>query len=434
VGDWPAILHGSPVRAGKSWPSWPQHDQTDRELLEATLESGEWSSSRGEKAIRLATEFAAFQDARYGIPLANGSLSLEAALAACEVGEGDEVIVPALTFVTTANAVLAVNGVPIFADIDPDSLCIDVAAVEAAITDRTRAVIPVHLAGTACDLDALVELCERHDLALIEDCAHAHGTRWKGRGVGSFGSFGSFSFQEGKLMTAGEGGALITNDEALRARAWSYANCGRPEPGHWYDHRTYGTNMRMTEWQGAVLQAQLQRLPGQNRVREERARLLDSELAEIPGLRPQRGDPRMDRRSRYSYIFHYDPQEFAALPLPGFILALAHEGIVAGQSYPSLNSLELFRDSNFGRRMQASAPRIDYGSISLPQAEKAAASTVWLDHRMLLAGPDDVLDVVRAVSRIRARAGAVRLRTSKPVRMGGRIVRGTYRRLAPSGE
>jgi dTDP-4-amino-4,6-dideoxygalactose transaminase len=432
VGDWPAILHGKPLRAGKSWPTWPQHDQTERRLLEATLESGKWSSIRGEKAERLAAEFATFQDGRYGLPLANGSLTLEAALGACEVGEGDEVIVPALTFVTTATAVLAVNGTPVFVDVDPESLCLDVAAAEATVTERTRAVIAVHLAGTACDLDALVDLCERRGLALIEDCAHAHGTRWRGRGVGSFGSFGSFSFQEGKLMTAGEGGALVTNDEGLRDRAWSYANCGRTEQGHWLDHVTYGTNMRMTEWQGAVLQAQLQRLPEQNRVRDERARLLDAELGKIPGLRAQSGDPRMDSRSRYSYVFHYDSHEFAGLPLPGFIQALRHEGIVAGRSYRCLNTLELFRESRFGRRLRASAPRIDYGSVSLPQAEKAAESTVWLDHRLLLAEPDDVLDIVRAASRIRAHAGAVKLRTSRPVMLGGRIARGTFRRKGPT--
>jgi dTDP-4-amino-4,6-dideoxygalactose transaminase len=432
VGDWPAILHGRPLRDGKSWPTWPQQDETERKLLEATLESGKWSSIRGENATRLADEFAAFQDARYGLPVANGSLSLEAALAACEVGEGDEVIVPGLTFVTTATAVLAVNGTPILVDVDPNSLCLDVAAAEAAITERTRAVIAVHLAGAACDLDALVDLCERRELALIEDCAHAHGTRWRGRGVGSFGSFGSFSFQEGKLMTAGEGGALITNDETLRGRAWSYANCGRTEQGHWLDHVTYGTNMRMTEWQGAVLQAQLQRLPEQNRVREERAQLLDDELGKIPGLRAQSGDPRMDSRSRYSYVFHYDSREFAGLPLPGFIQALLHEGIVAGRSYRSLNTLEFFRESRFGRRMRESAPRIDYGSTSLPHAEKAAESTVWLDHRLLLAGADDVLDVVRAASKIRAHAGAVRLRTSRPLTLGGRIARDTFRRKGPA--
>jgi dTDP-4-amino-4,6-dideoxygalactose transaminase len=432
VGGWPAILQGRPLREGKSWPSWPHWDETERGLLETTLESGKWSSTRGEHATRLAAEFATFQDGRYGIPLANGSLSLEAALAACEVGEGDEVIVPGLTFVTTATAVLAVNGTPIFVDVDPDSLCLDVAAAEAAITERTRAIIAVHLAGTACDLDALVDLCERRGLALIEDCAHAHGTRWRGRGVGSFGSFGSFSFQEGKLMTAGEGGALVTKDEALRARAWSYANCGRSEQGHWLDHGAYGTNMRMTEWQGAVLQAQLRRLPEQNRVRDERARLLDDELGNIPGLRAQTGDPRMDSRSRYSYVFHYDSREFAGLPLLGFIQALRHEGIVAGRSYRSLNTLEFFRESRFGRRLRASTPRIDYGSIRLPRAEKAAESTVWLDHRQLLAEPDDVLDIVRAASRIWAHARAVRLRTSRPLMLGGRLARGTYRRLGPT--
>lgn len=429
MSDRPAILRGRPLRAGKSWPDWPQHDQTERELLEATLESGRWSSARGRRAATLATELAAFQDARYGIPLANGSCSLEVALAACEVGEGDEVIVPGLTFVTTATAVLAVNGSPIFADVDPDSLCLDAAAVEAVLSERTRAVIAVHLAGRACDLDALVDLCERRGLALIEDCAHAHGTRWQGRGVGSFGSFGSFSFQEGKLMTAGEGGALITSDEGLRARAWSYANCGRIEGGHWFDHVTYGTNMRMTEWQGAVLQAQLRRLREQNRVREERARVLDTELEKIAGVRPQAGDARMDRRSRYSYIFRYDSREFGELPLPGLILALAHEGIAAGHSYPSLNELELFRQRNFGRRLQQQQPpQIDYGSVSLPHAEMAAASTVWLDHRMLLAGADDVLDIARALARIQAHASAVRLRTSRPVRKAGRIVRGIVRR------
>ena len=432
MSDWPAILRGSPVRAGKSWPSWPQYDYIEKELLEATLESGKWSSSRGEEATRLAAEFAAFQGTRHGLALTNGTSALEAALAACGVGEGDEVIVPGLTFVTTATAVLAVNGIPIVVDIDPDSLCIDTDAVEAAITDRTRAVIPVHLAGTACDLDALVDLCEKHGLTLIEDCAHAHGTRWRGRGVGTFGSFGCFSFQESKLMTAGEGGALITNDEALRAQAWSYANCGRIENGHWFNHVTYGANMRMTEWQGAVLRAQLKRLPEQHRVREERARLLDAEVEKIPGLRPQSDDPRMDSRARYAYVFHYDSHEFADLSLPGFVLALAHEGIPAGEPYPSLNSLRVFRETSFGSRLQSSAPRLDYRSLRLPCAEKAAASTVWLDHRVLLAQPDDVLDVIRAISKIRAKAGVIRLRTSKPIRLGGRIVRDAFRRVGQS--
>src|SRR3954454_11319882 len=215
VTDRPAVLSGTPVRAGKSWPRWPYWDDAERRVLEDVLESGSWSSTRGDQVTSWAAELAAFQDCRHGLAVTNGTHTIEAAFAACEVGEGDEVIVPALTFVATATAALAVNATPVLVDVDAGSLCIDVAAAEAAITDRTRAIAAVHIAGTACDLDSLVDLCDRHGLALVEDCAHAHGTRWRGLGVGSFGSFGSFSFEASKLMTAGEGGVLITNDDTL---------------------------------------------------------------------------------------------------------------------------------------------------------------------------------------------------------------------------
>lgn len=428
MGDRPAILRGTPLRSGKSWPRWPQWGAAEREGIESVLESGNWSTLGGEQAKLWAAEFAAFQGAAHGLALTNGTHTLETALAACEIGEGDEVIVPALTFVASASAVLAVNGTPVLVDVDPGSLCIDVAAAEAAITERTRAVLAVHLAGAACDMDALLDLCGRRDLVLIEDCAQAHGTRWRGRGVGSFGSFGSFSFQASKLMTAGEGGALTTNDRKLRARAWSYANCGRAGE-HWPRLTTYGANLRMTEWQGAVLRAQLRRYPEQQRTREERARLLDAELERIPGLRPQSGDPRMDSRARFAYVFHYDPGEFGSLSLGGLEAALAREGIALGGSYRSLNEHEVFRAGDFGPRLRAGAPRIDYGSIGLPRAEQAAANTVWIDHRVLLAEPDDVLDVARAMSRIQAHARAVALRTVKPLRMGGKAVGVARRRL-----
>ena len=420
--DRPAILNGTPVRAGKCWPSWPQWDDSERSLLSEVLDSGRWSRSRrGEVADRWAAEFAAFQGARHGLALTNGTHTLEAALAACDVGEGDEVIVPALTFVATATAALAVNATPVIVDVDPETLCVTADAIEAALTERTRAVMVVHVAGTACDMDALVELCDRRGLALVEDCAHAHGTRWRGRGVGSFGSFGSFSFESHKLMTAGEGGALITNDEDLGAKALSYVDCGRVEGGHWYHHATYGSNMRMTEWQGAVLRAQLQRYPEQHRVREDRAGLLDAELAGVPGVRPQAGDPRMDSRARYAYVIHYEPDEFAGLPRRNFEAALAAEGIDAGDCYPSLNTLEVLRSGAFGPRLRESAPRVDYGALRLPHAEHAAASTVWLGHRMLLAEPDDVIDVARAVARVQANAERIIRRSRGPRALAGRI-------------
>jgi dTDP-4-amino-4,6-dideoxygalactose transaminase len=427
----PAVLRGTPVRAGKQWPRWPHWDEAEQELLGEVLESGAWSSIHGDQVARWAAEFAALQGGRHCIAVTNGTHALEAAFIASDVGEGDEVIVPAITFVATATAALAVNATPVLVDVDRDSLCIDVAAAEAAITERTRAIVAVHLAGTACDLDALVDLCERRDLVLIEDCAHAHGTRWRGRGAGTFGSFGTFSFESSKLMTAGEGGAVITDDEALRARASSYVDSGRVEGGHSYHHVIGGSNLRMTEWQGAVLRAQLRRFGEQHRVRHERASLLDSALADMPGLRPQPGDPRMDGRARYAYVFHYDPEAFAGLSARDFAWAMAAEGIAVSAPYPSLHTLELFRSARFGPRRRSSAPRIDYASLSLPNAEYAAANTVWLEHRMLLADPEDVLDIVRAAARIGAHADAVaRARRRRALR--ARLV-GAARRATAAG-
>jgi dTDP-4-amino-4,6-dideoxygalactose transaminase len=430
VSDRPAILNGTAVRAGKSWPSWPQWGESERAQLGEVLESGAWSNARGEQARLWAAEFAALQGARHGLPLTNGTHTLEAALIACGVGEGDEVIVPALTFVATATAALAVNATPVLVDVEADSLCIDVAAAEAAIGERTRAVMAVHIGGRPCDMDALVELCEKHGLALIEDCAHAHGSRWRGRGAGTFGSFGSFSFEASKLITAGEGGALITNDESLRARAWEYVDCGRVEGEHWYHHAGAGSNLRMTEWQGALLRAQMRRFPEQHRIREERATLLDGALEAIPGLRPQSDDPRIDSRARYSYIVHYDPAEFAGMPLAGFEAALTAEGIEFGVCYPSLNHVELFREGRFGPRRRATAPAIDYAAQRLPRAEAAATSTIWLDHRMLLAEPEEVLDIARAMARIQQQAGEVAARVNKQATVAGRIAGRLRGRLA----
>jgi dTDP-4-amino-4,6-dideoxygalactose transaminase len=427
--DRPAILGGTSVRAGGEWPHWPHWGDEERGGLNAVLESGAWSSSSGEQAHAWAAEFAAFQGARHGLAVTNGTHTLEAALAACGIGEGDEVIVPAITFVATASVVLAVNATPVIVDVDPGSLCIDVAAAEAAVNERTRAIIPVHIAGRACDMDALVELCRRRGLSLIEDCAHAPGARWRGQGVGSFGSFGSFSFESGKLITAGEGGALTTGDDALRARAWSYINGGRVEGGHWYHHASYGSNLRMTEWQGALLRAQLQRYPAQHRLREERAATLDAALAEVPGIEPQSGDERIDSRAYYAYVLRYDAAQFAGMPLSGLEAALAAEGIDFGDCYPSLNTLELFRTGNFAPRLRANAPRLDYGALRLPRAEYLATSTIWLGHRMLLADPEDVLDIARALARIQAHADAVARRTSGSGLFGGRVA-GAARRAA----
>ncbi len=404
--DRPAILGGTPIRSS-DYPAWPVWDDGEREGLLGVLDAGGWWQGDGTVAAGFAADFAAYHGARFGLALTNGTHTLEAALIACDVGEGDEVIVPGMTFVASAGAVLAVNATPVLVDIDPDTLCIDVSAAEAAVTPRTRAIIAVHVAGAAADLDALTELCARRGLRLIEDCAHAHGTFWRGRGVGSWGDFGSFSMQRSKLMTAGEGGVLIGNDEELGDRAWAYADCGRVKDEWFYHHATYGSNLRMTEWQGAVLRAQLGRFPEQNRIRNENAIALNAALDEIPGLRTPRRDPRMDSQGNYCFVFHYDRDQFAGLSLAGFERALAAEGVPMSVSYPSLSDLALFRDHRFAPRLRQHAPDLDYAALDLPRAQHAAASTVWLQHRLLLAERDDVLDVARAAARIQTDAARI---------------------------
>ncbi len=399
----PAILGGEPIRR-RDYPTWPVWDAADRDRLVGVLETGAWWDGDGDLARTFATRFAELQGARHGLPMTNGTHALEAALWACGVGEGDEVIVPGMTFVASATAVISVGATPILVDVDPETLNIDPAAAEAAIGDKTRAIIAVHVAGAAADLDALTDICRRHDVHLIEDCAHAHGTTWRGRGVGSWGSFGAFSMQHSKLMTAGEGGALITNDDDLHRSAWEYWNCGR-EPGKWfYHHAVAGSNLRMTEWQGAVLLGQLERFPEQNRIRNANAVELGEALLEIPGLVPQRRDPRMDMQGNYCFVFHYDRAEFADMPLATFEASLEAEGIPMGVSYPALNTLQLFREGALGPRIRRPSRTIDWRALSLPVAERLAESTVWLQHRLLLASRDEVLDVARAARRIQQHA------------------------------
>ncbi|HEY3832374.1 MAG TPA: DegT/DnrJ/EryC1/StrS family aminotransferase [Acidimicrobiia bacterium] len=400
--DLPAILGGTPMCDASAWPRWPQWDDSERTRLLATLDSGNWWSGSGDVAAGFARDFAAYHNAAYGIPVTNGSHALETALAACGVGDGDEVIVPACTFVATATAVLAVNATPVVVDVDAETMCIDVDAVRGALTERTKAVIAVHVAGATADIDALLALCGDAGVHLVEDCAHAHGSRWRSRGVGSFGSFGTFSFQETKLMTAGEGGVLLCNDPILVERAESYINCGRVPGGHWYHHETYGSNLRMTEWQGAVLTGQLRRYSEQLDTRDARAALLTRELDAVNGVAAQRRDERLDAQGYYYFVFHYHPDAFAGLTLRAFEAALAADGVPLGVSYPSLTTLALFQRDDMPPRVRA--PRIAARLTPCPHAEHIAASTVWVEHRTLLAAEADVRAIVRAVERIQRHA------------------------------
>lgn len=400
-----ALLGGKPAKTA-SFPSWPQYDQKEEQALMEVLHSGIWWRTPGTKTLQFEQEFAAYHQTRYGIACTNGTAALEIVMAALGIGLGDEVIVPDFTFVATASAVLFAGALPVFVDVDPETYCIDPNQVEAAITPRTRAVIAVHVAGHPADLDRLQEICRIHNLFLIEDCAHAHGSEWKGKRVGGFGAAGTFSFQASKLMTAGEGGIVVTNNEDLAVRIRSVHDCGRM-PGRWfYAHYMYGSNYRLSEWQGAVLLQQLSRLDEQAAIRTRNAAYLNRELAKIEGIRPQKLDERVTRHGQYCYIFHYDPRCFHGVSCEKFIEALNAEGIPTQASYPPLHQLDVFANGEFCRRLlpEHAACASDFIEASYPVSEDAAENTVWLVHRTLLGTEEDAAEIVEAVRKIQRHA------------------------------
>jgi dTDP-4-amino-4,6-dideoxygalactose transaminase len=398
---------GATVRT-RPFPAWPVYTDADLDGIAGAVRAGVWAAADGPLKQQFEAHFAAFQGAAHAVAVTNGTVSLEIALAALGIGAGDEVIVPPYTFLATASAVLKMNALPVFADIDPATYCLDPAAVEAAITPRTKAIIVVHLGGHPADLDRLLAIKQQHGLALIEDAAHAHGAVWRERKVGAYGEFGSWSFQASKNLTCGEGGALTTDDPALAEMAWNLHNCGRTRGGAWYEHPYLGGNYRLPELQCALLLAGLDRLPEQIARREAGAAYLDRELARFAGIAPLPRDPRATVHAHHLYLCRYDSAAFAGLSRDQFVAALADEGIPASAGYPyPLNQQPLFRDLAFDRRATGYDPAYaptQFTRLRLPACERACAETVWLPQNLLLAGAADLADVVTAVDKVQRQA------------------------------
>jgi dTDP-4-amino-4,6-dideoxygalactose transaminase len=350
-----------------------------------------------EKVAELEARFAEFHGAKYGIATANGTVSLEIALTAAGIRPGDEVIVTPVSFVASATSIARVGAVPVFVDLDPQTLNLDPNRVAEAISDRTRAVVVVHFAGHPADLDTLTELCTRHNIAMVEDCAHAHGAVWRGRRVGGFGHFGSFSFQASKNMTAGEGGILVTNDAHLAEHARSITNQGRRTGGAWYEHIRLGTNARLTGFQAALLLNQLDRLPREIAIRKERAARLREGLKEIGGLvsTPDVLDERVTEHAYHLFTMRYDERAFGGVSRDRFVEALKAEGVPATAGYPH----PLYHNELFKAHLHVVKP--------CPIAEESCKRSVWLPHNALLADEKWIDGVLAAVRKIRDGAGAL---------------------------
>jgi L-glutamine:scyllo-inosose aminotransferase len=405
-----AIHGGNPVRACP-WPRWPEFGEAERAALQRVLESQNWGGhpSPNLEASALGREFAAYVGSTYAVPTLNGTISLTLALQAARLSPGAEVITTAYTFVGTASAIVAAGCVPVFADVLPETYCIDPDQVEAAIGARTEAIMPVHLACSMADLDRLGALAQRHGLLLVEDCAHAHGARWRGRGAGSIGDFGSFSMQSTKLMTAGEGGLITTSDGTYEQRLQSLVNCGRKEPGYdGFPERMLGTNARITEWQAAVLREQLRRLPEQHQRRAARIERFEKEIAAVPGLLPLARDERVTNRTAYQFILRYDSACFAGVPRDDVLLALGAEGVPCyGRFYVPIPEDPLFAMDP--KTNPVARGGVDYSGRAFPVTSHAAyQESIWLPHFLFLGGEEDVNELVAAFAKVQAGAAALR--------------------------
>jgi dTDP-4-amino-4,6-dideoxygalactose transaminase len=400
-----AMLGGKKAK-GKPFPVWPYYDSNEDRALREVLESRVWWRTPGTKTLEFEKSFAKFHGARHGIAVTNGTAALEVTIAALGITAGDEVIVPNFTFVATASAVLFANALPVLVDVDPETYCIDPDLVEDAITSRTKAIIAVHMGGHPADLDRLKKIASRKRLALIEDSAHAHASEWRRQRVGTFGVAGTFSFQSSKLITAGEGGMIISNNDKFEVQARSVHDCGRM-PGEWfYSHFIYGSNYRLSEWQGAILQVQLGRLDQQTKRRHHNARLLDRLLGAIPGITPQKLDERCTRNGQYAYIFHVNKKEFAGLSTERFIEALNAEGIPHQASYPPLHQVDMFRNGEYRKRLSGKQAKDKHKFLKgkFPVTQRAAWETVWLPQPVLLGDEEDMHEIAAAITKIQKNA------------------------------
>jgi dTDP-4-amino-4,6-dideoxygalactose transaminase len=384
-----AINGGTPVRT-RPFPTWPIFDAQEEKAVVEAVRSEKWGLG-GTKIPEFEEKFAAYQSAKYGICVANGTVSLIVALKAAGVKYGDEVIVPPYTFMATASAVLEVGAIPVFVDIDPHTFCLDPNKIEAAITAKTKAIIPVHLGGHTADMDRIMEIAEYRNLLVIEDAAHAHGAEWKGVRVGAIGHMGSFSFQSSKNLCCGEGGIIVTNHEEYADKCYSYHNCGRIRGGAKYEHHLLGQNYRMGEFQGAILLAQFARFDAQTDRRNENGKYLAARLLEIGGVIPQARDPRVTRHGFHLFITRYDKETFWGLDRNTFMKAINAEGIPFTAGYSLLYKEPLF-----------TAQGGDYLNVSCPVSEAFAGQDLWLNQAVLLGDRQDMDDILDAVIKVKA--------------------------------
>ncbi len=406
-GEKPALLGGKPVRT-ESFPSWPRVERNDEKSLLAALHSGKWNARNGTQTKSFEAAWAGKIGARHALATNGGTTALVAAMGALELGPKDEVIVPPYTFIATVNAVLVHHALPVFVDSDFETHQIDAQKIEAAITPNTRAILPVHIAGSPADLDAILAIGKKHGIAVVEDACQAHLGEWRGKKVGTLGEMGCFSFQASKNLNCGEGGCLVTNDDDLIVRASGFHNNGSPMHGESSGRTGTGTNMRMTEFQAAILNSQMERLDEQAARRSANAAYLDQLLADVPGVTPAKLYDGTTRSAYHLYMLRYEPEAFASMSKARFMEAVRAEGVPLSGGYSPLNHEEFLEQTFASRPFQAIYSDKDLTRWRMrnktPVNDRLCREAFWFGQTTLLAEKRDMEQIADAFRKIQRHA------------------------------
>ncbi len=411
--DKPALLGGSPVFA-KAWPEWPQWiPEEDEKRVVEVLRSGIWS--RKDVVTEFESKWAEKLGARRCLTVVNGTSALVVSLIEHNIGAGDEVLIASYTFIATPVSVLTAGAMPVFVDTDPDTFQMDVSKIEQKITPRTKAIMPVHLAGLPADMETIMKIAAKHNLIVIEDACQAHLAEFNHKKVGTFGHAGCFSFQNSKNLPIGEGGAIVSDDDAFIDRCYAYHNFGsafgsvkprEKESGF----LIRGNKLRLTEYQAAIGLSQMKRIEAQTDRRSESAEILKAELPKIPGIIPVKLEKGVTRGAYHLFPFRYKKEEFNGLPRSRFIAALTAEGVTCYGGYEPLNTMPYIADTFKSKNFQRSYPKkaLDITryrqSNSCPENDKLCQEAVWLPQHVLLAEKAEIVKIAEAIHKIYANA------------------------------
>jgi len=405
----PALLGGPKIRT-EPFPSWPITTTVDEHAILETLRSGEWFRGSGQHVNRFEQAYKQLTGARNCLAVANGTSALYVALNGIGIEPGDEILVPPYTFVATINAVLRQFALPVFVDTDIDTFQIDAKKIETSITSHTKAILPVHLGGSSCDLDTILNISERHQIPIIEDACQAHLAEWRGRKVGTYGKAGCFSFQASKNLNSGEGGAILTDDDNLHERFFTFHNNGtsRNQKRIEFAYAGTGANFRLTEFQAALLTAQMTRIEEQAKTRTANGLYLTSQLKEIPGIVPARMYDGCTRNAYHLFMFRYEQEKFAGLSQTSFLKALRAEGIPASAGYWPLYKEPFLKATLSSRTYKLLYPKqvLDEWEerTSCPNNDRLCKEAVWLMQIMLLGPRSDMDSIAGAIRKIQAHA------------------------------